>query len=111
MVNVYEHVSLKADVIMNKDCQIYYGASDGEFQYWSNNHKYPYYKRHHEQDTEFSKQNWEGKDKDVSSYRCRSRRRDFLLMKKCIIVRGDHKNLLNKRTKLILQSLHENMRI
>ena len=110
----------KADVITNKDNHIYYGASDGEFKSLYNNHTNSFRYRHHEQDTKLSKHIWEIQDKGInlnvkwsvaayaSTYRCGSRRCEFCLTEKYLIARTNHKNLLNKRTKLISKCSHSN---
>ena len=59
----------KADVITNKDSHIYYGASDGEFKSWYNNHTNSFCHQHHEQDTKLSKHIWKLQDKTTE---CRS---------------------------------------
>ena len=100
------------DVIINKDSHIYYGASDGEFKSWYNNHTNSFLHRHHEQDTELSKHIWKLQDKGInfnvkwsvaayaSTYRCGSRRCDLCLTEKYVKAKANHKNLLNKRTEL-----------
>ena len=110
----------KADVITNKDSQIYYDASDEKFKSRSNNHTNSFRHRYHEQDTELSKHIWKLQDKDfnfkvkwsvaayASTYRCGSRRCDLCLTEKCVTARANHKNLLNKRTELISKCRHKN---
>ena len=97
-----------------------FGASDGEFKSRYNNHTNSLRHRHHEQDTELSKQIWKLQNKGInfkvkwsvaayaSTYRCGSRRCDLCLTEKYVIARANHKNLLNKRTELISKCRHKN---
>ena len=56
----------KADVITNKYCRIYYGASDGEFKSRHINHTNSFCYRHHKQYTELSKHICQLKDKGIN---------------------------------------------
>ena len=108
------------DVIINKDSHIYYGASDGEFKSWYNNHINLFRHRHHKQDTELSKHIWKLQDKGInlngkwgvaayaSTYRCGLRRCDLYLTEKYVKAKANHKSLLNKRTELFSKCRERN---
>ena len=57
----------KADVIVNKDNHIYYGANDGEFKSRYNNHANSFRHRHYKQGTELLKHMWKLQEKGISS--------------------------------------------
>ena len=110
----------RADVIKHNGTHIYYGASDGEFQFRYSNHMKSFRNRGYEHETELSKHIWELKDNNTefylkwsiaayaSPYRCGTRRCDLCLTEKFIIARAEQKNLLNRRTELISKCRHRN---
>ena len=49
----------RADVIKENETHVYYGASDGEFKYWYNNHTNSFRNQDYENKTELSKHIWQ----------------------------------------------------
>ena len=110
----------KAEVSTIKDNFVYFGASEGEFKTRYNNHTKSFRHRRYEHDSELSKCLWkltdEQKDYDLrwsiaaraSPYKCGTRRCDLCLTEKAIILRSEHRGLLNKRTELISKCRHRN---
>ena len=110
----------KAEVHIDNDCKIYYGAVEGDFKFRYNNHTNSFRNRYYEQDTELSKYIWKLKDLGkvfilkwsiaayASTYRCGTRHCDLCKTEKNIIVRVDQKYLLNKCTEFILKCRHRN---
>ena len=86
----------KAHVIMNKDSDVCYGASDGEFKSLYNNHTNSFCHRHYEQDTELSKHIWKLQEKGTnfmakwsvkayaSAFRCGSRKCNLCLTERSV---------------------------
>ena len=58
----------RADVIKHNGTHIYYGASDGEFQFRYSNHTKSFRNRGYEHETELSKHIWELKDNNTEFY-------------------------------------------
>ena len=102
------------------DSGIYYDATDGEFKSRYHNHTNSFRHRHHKQDTELSKHIWKPQGKRInfnvkrsfaayfSTYWYWSRSCDLSLTEKYVTARPNHKNLLNKKTKLITRCRHTN---
>ena len=92
---------------------VYYGASDGEFKYWYNNHTNLFRNKDYENKTELSKHICHLKRNGTefnlkwniamyaTPYRCGTRRCDLCLTEKYTIAQANQNNLLNKRTEII----------
>ena len=110
----------KAEVHVDNDYKIYYGAVEGDFKFRYNNHTNSFRNRYYEHATELSKHIWKLKDLEktfvlkwsiaayASPYRCGTRRCDLCITEKYIIARADQKRLLNKRTEFISKCRHRN---
>ena len=110
----------KAEVHVDNDYKIYYGAVEGDFKFRYNNHTNSFRNRYYEHATELSKYIWKLKDLGkafilkwsiaayASPYRCGTRRCDLCITEKYIIARADQKRLLNKRTEFISKCRHRN---
>ena len=110
----------KAEVHVDNDYRIYYGAGEGDFKFWYNNHTNSFRNRYYEHATELSKYIWKLKDLGkalilkwsiaayTSPYRCSTRRCDFCKTEKYIIARAEQKHLLNKCREFISKCCHQN---
>ena len=98
----------KAEIHVESDYKIYYGAVEGEFKFRYNNH------------TKLSKYIWKLKDLGktfilkwtiaayASPYWCGTKRCDLSLTEKYIIATADQELLLNKHTEFISKCHHWN---
>ena len=110
----------EAEVHVDHDYKIYYGAVEGDFKFRCNNHTNSFRNRCYEHATELSKYIWKLKDLGkafilkwsiaayASPYRCGTRRCDLCITEKYIIARAGQKRLLNKRTEFISKCRHRN---
>ena len=110
----------KAEVHVDNDYKIYYGAVEGDFELRYNNHTKSFRNRYYEHDTELSKYIWKLKDLGktfilkwriaayTSPYRCGTRCCNSCITEKYKIARTDQEHLLNKRTAFISKCRHRN---
>ena len=97
----------------------YYGSSE-DFKFPYNNHTKSFRHQHCKNDTEPSKHIWDLKNEGIrynitwsiaayaSAYICGTRRCDLCITEKYIIASSNQKNLLNKRTEIILKYRYKN---
>ena len=113
-------VVYKAEVKVQGDTHVYYGASEGEFKTRYNNHTKSFRLKKYESETELSKFIWSLKEMGshytiswsiaakAFPYTCGTRRCDLCLTEKTCIIRANPLGLLNKRTELISKCRHRN---
>ena len=108
----------QAEVVCENQSRVYYGSCHGSFKERFNNHKKSFKNRKYSDETKLSQYIWSLNDKNkqfeiawsilkkCSPYKTGSRRCDLCLSEKLIIVQGDERNMINKRSEIANKCRH-----
>ena len=110
----------KADLVSEDAKKVYYGACEGSFKERWGNHKKSFKNPRYKDESKLSQHVWELNEKkkkyEISwsivkkcrPYKSTSRRCDLCLSEKLIIVQGDEKQMINKRSEILNKCRHSN---